>query len=197
MSGAQIRAAGPPAPSESPLTLFESGDSVGGLAPEGLPTSTLYRRLRLDETWLSRSWELRRPGCEVDRTSYREALGSPGRLRCRARPTQGTMVKHITADVVIFRNDRPPCSGWRPRSVESQGSPWACQHPDEVGPRLVQRGPEAKTGKNRLHLDVPGRGGADRRRARQCTRAEAARWRRWAPGACGYCLPTRRTSRVS
>jgi len=39
--------------------------------------------------------------------------------------------------------------------VESQGSNWACQDPDGVGPRLFfQRVPEAKTVKNRLHLDV-------------------------------------------
>jgi hypothetical protein len=39
--------------------------------------------------------------------------------------------------------------------VERQGSAWACQDPDGVGPRLFfQRVPEAKTVKNRLHLDV-------------------------------------------
>ena len=39
--------------------------------------------------------------------------------------------------------------------VASQGSTWACQDPDGVGPRLFfQRVPEAKTVKNRLHLDV-------------------------------------------
>ncbi len=39
--------------------------------------------------------------------------------------------------------------------VESQGSTWVCQDPDGVGPRLFfQRVPEAKTVKNRLHLDV-------------------------------------------
>lgn len=39
--------------------------------------------------------------------------------------------------------------------VESQGSTWVCQDPDGVGPRLFfQRVPEAKTLKNRLHLDV-------------------------------------------
>src|SRR5919106_1190421 len=39
--------------------------------------------------------------------------------------------------------------------VERQGSTWACQDPDGVGPRLFfQRVPEAKTVKNRLHLDV-------------------------------------------
>ncbi|NNM44779.1 VOC family protein [Knoellia koreensis] len=38
---------------------------------------------------------------------------------------------------------------------ESQGSAWACQDPDGVGPRLFfQRVPEAKTVKNRVHLDV-------------------------------------------
>jgi hypothetical protein len=45
--------------------------------------------------------------------------------------------------------------------VESRGSSWACQDPDGVGPRLYfQRVPEAKTVKNRLHLDV--RVGQDR-----------------------------------
>jgi hypothetical protein len=39
--------------------------------------------------------------------------------------------------------------------VERQGSAWACQDPDGVGPRLFfQRVPECKTVKNRLHLDV-------------------------------------------
>ena len=39
--------------------------------------------------------------------------------------------------------------------VENQGANWACQDPDGVGPRLFfQRVPEAKTVKNRLHLDV-------------------------------------------
>lgn len=39
--------------------------------------------------------------------------------------------------------------------VKSQGSAWACQDPDGVGPRLFfQRVPESKTVKNRLHLDV-------------------------------------------
>lgn len=39
--------------------------------------------------------------------------------------------------------------------AEAQGSAWACQDPDGVGPRLYfQRVPEAKTVKNRLHLDV-------------------------------------------
>jgi len=38
---------------------------------------------------------------------------------------------------------------------ERQGSAWACQDPNGVGPRLFfQRVPEAKTVKNRLHLDV-------------------------------------------
>jgi Glyoxalase-like domain len=37
----------------------------------------------------------------------------------------------------------------------SQGSSWACQDPDGVGPRLFfQRVPETKTVKNRVHLDV-------------------------------------------
>lgn len=37
----------------------------------------------------------------------------------------------------------------------SQGSTWACQDPDGVGPRLFfQKVPEGKTVKNRLHLDV-------------------------------------------
>jgi len=39
--------------------------------------------------------------------------------------------------------------------AERRGSTWACQDPDGVGPRLFfQRVPEAKTVKNRLHLDV-------------------------------------------
>ncbi len=39
--------------------------------------------------------------------------------------------------------------------VQSQGSAWACQDPDGVGPRLFfQRVPELKTAKNRVHLDV-------------------------------------------
>lgn len=38
---------------------------------------------------------------------------------------------------------------------ERQGSRWACQDPDGIGPRLFfQRVPEAKAVKNRLHLDV-------------------------------------------
>jgi hypothetical protein len=38
---------------------------------------------------------------------------------------------------------------------ERRGSVWACQDPDGVGPRLFfQRVPEAKTVKNRVHLDV-------------------------------------------
>jgi hypothetical protein len=37
----------------------------------------------------------------------------------------------------------------------SQGSTWACQDPDGVGPRLFfQKVPEGKTVKNRLHLDI-------------------------------------------
>ena len=39
--------------------------------------------------------------------------------------------------------------------VGSRGSTWACQDPDGIGPRLFfQRVSEAKTVKNRLHLDV-------------------------------------------
>ncbi|MCW2818095.1 MAG: hypothetical protein JWR42_882 [Marmoricola sp.] len=39
--------------------------------------------------------------------------------------------------------------------AEHQGSAYACQDPTGVGPRLFfQRVPEAKTVKNRLHLDV-------------------------------------------
>jgi hypothetical protein len=39
--------------------------------------------------------------------------------------------------------------------AEHQGSSWACQDPEGVGPRLFfQRVPEPKAGKNRLHLDV-------------------------------------------
>ena len=39
--------------------------------------------------------------------------------------------------------------------VDRQGSTWACQDPNGVGPRLFfQRVPEGKTVKNRLHLDV-------------------------------------------
>lgn len=38
---------------------------------------------------------------------------------------------------------------------ERQGSAWACQDPEGVGPRLFfQRVPEGKTVKNRVHLDV-------------------------------------------
>ncbi|MGV3564684.1 MAG: VOC family protein [Nocardioides sp.] len=38
---------------------------------------------------------------------------------------------------------------------ERQGSAWACQDPEGVGPRLFfQRVPEDKTVKNRVHLDV-------------------------------------------
>jgi hypothetical protein len=38
---------------------------------------------------------------------------------------------------------------------DRQGSAWACQDPDGVGPRLFfQRVPESKTVKNRVHLDV-------------------------------------------
>lgn len=52
--------------------------------------------------------------------------------------------------------------------VERQGSAWACQDPDGVGPRLFfQRVPEGKTAKNRVHLDVdpaPGLAGDERRR---------------------------------
>jgi len=39
--------------------------------------------------------------------------------------------------------------------AESQDASWACQDPEGVGPRLYfQRVPEAKTVKNRVHLDV-------------------------------------------
>src|SRR4051812_18802745 len=39
--------------------------------------------------------------------------------------------------------------------LDRQGSSWACQDPDGIGPRLFfQRVPEGKTVKNRLHLDV-------------------------------------------
>jgi hypothetical protein len=39
--------------------------------------------------------------------------------------------------------------------ADRQGSAWACQDPDGVGPRLFfQRVPEPKTVKNRVHLDV-------------------------------------------
>ena len=39
--------------------------------------------------------------------------------------------------------------------AERQGSAWACQDPNGVGPRLFfQRVPEPKTVKNRVHLDV-------------------------------------------
>ena len=38
---------------------------------------------------------------------------------------------------------------------DQQGSAWACQDPNGVGPRLFfQRVPEAKTVKNRVHLDL-------------------------------------------
>ena len=38
---------------------------------------------------------------------------------------------------------------------EQQGATWACQDPTDNGPRLFfQRVPEAKTVKNRVHLDV-------------------------------------------
>ncbi len=60
--------------------------------------------------------------------------------------------------------------------VAQQGSAWACQDPDGVGPRLFfQRVPEGKTVKNRLHLDVRvgvGLTGAERAAALE---AEAAR----------------------
>ena len=50
--------------------------------------------------------------------------------------------------------------------MERQGSAWACEDPDGVGPRLFfQRVPESKSVKNRLHLDVRvgvGLTGADR-----------------------------------
>ena len=39
--------------------------------------------------------------------------------------------------------------------VDKQGSAWAAQDPDGVGPRLFfQRVPESKVVKNRVHLDV-------------------------------------------
>jgi hypothetical protein len=39
--------------------------------------------------------------------------------------------------------------------AERQGSAWACQDPNGIGPRLFfQRVPESKTVKNRVHLDV-------------------------------------------
>lgn len=39
--------------------------------------------------------------------------------------------------------------------AEDKGSAWACQDPEGVGPRLFfQRVPEAKTVKNRVHIDV-------------------------------------------
>ncbi|MCU1407508.1 MAG: hypothetical protein JWQ43_3811 [Glaciihabitans sp.] len=50
--------------------------------------------------------------------------------------------------------------------AERQGSAWACQDPEGVGPRLFfQRVPEGKTVKNRVHLDVraaPGLTGDER-----------------------------------
>lgn len=59
---------------------------------------------------------------------------------------------------------------------EQRGAVWACQDPDGVGPRLFfQRVPEAKAGKNRLHLDVrvgTGLTGAERVQALE---SEAAR----------------------
>ena len=44
--------------------------------------------------------------------------------------------------------------------MERQGSAWACEDPDGVGPRLfLQRVPESKSVKNRLHLDLRVGGG--------------------------------------
>ena len=60
--------------------------------------------------------------------------------------------------------------------AQRRDSAWACQDPEGVGPRLFfQRVPEAKTVKNRLHLDVrvgTGLTGAERVAALE---AEAAR----------------------
>lgn len=60
---------------------------------------------------------------------------------------------------------------------ERQGSAWACQDPEGVGPRLFfQRVPEGKTVKNRVHLDVRvGTGlSGDERVAALCSRGTPA-----------------------
>lgn len=82
--------------------------------------------------------------------------------------------------------DEPPPAPFRTREEwlaqfdlpEDDGADdgaWLCD-PDGVGPRLcILRGPEPKTAKNRLHMDVrvPGHGGPAERWAR--IRAESAR----------------------
>ena len=80
----------------------------------------------------------------------------------------------------------PPPSGFaswdefdQAQPVERQGSAFACNDPDKVGPRLYfQRVPEGKVAKNRVHIDVraaPGLTGAERLAAleAECTRVVA------------------------
>ncbi|MDN0198503.1 VOC family protein [Streptomyces sp. S.PNR 29] len=62
-----------------------------------------------------------------------------------------------------------------PEDESADDGAWLCD-PDGAGPRLsLFKVPEAKTGKNRLHIDirVPGHGGPDERWAR--VRAESER----------------------
>ena len=80
--------------------------------------------------------------------------------------------------------------------VESQGSTWVCQDPDGVGPRLFfQRVPEAKTVKNRLHLDVRVGVGLTGDQRVSALETEAARLETL--GACVCYLPMRKTKRAS
>lgn len=60
--------------------------------------------------------------------------------------------------------------------AERQGTAWACQDPDGVGPRLFfQRVPEGKTVKNRVHLDVRAGTGLKGEERVSALEAEAAR----------------------
>jgi len=80
--------------------------------------------------------------------------------------------------------------------VQSQGSAWACQDPDGVGPRLFfQRVPEPKTVKNRVHLDV--RVGVRLTGDERVAALEADAVRLEALGASICSLPMRRTRRAS
>ena len=68
---------------------------------------------------------------------------------------------------------------------DQQGSAWACQDPDGVGPRLFfQRVPEAKTVKNRVHLDLRVGTGLTGDERVEALETEAARLERTAPGGC-------------
>jgi hypothetical protein len=83
-------------------------------------------------------------------------------------------------DVLGYRVPAPPegYASWEDFDAalppEAQGSAWAVEDPNGVGPRLYfQRVPEGKVVKNRVHLDVrvgPGMVGAERLAALEAER---------------------------